>query len=201
MTDNIRDTFFSFLRKWWCSLLILPLAYYTLHQIYWALRYNIYFSISYKFPFPVNIIYFLLDNLVLIVHEAGHTFFSIFGIRFITILGGSLFQLLLPFAILVYFWFRTNRTGIQLSLFYLGFSWLDVAIYAADAGQQQLPLIGGLSREYHDWMNLLSDMNLLHRDEWFGTAFAILGAVCYLLSIFAPLAIKNYEHVELNIKF
>lgn len=132
----------SFLKKWWCSILMLPFIGYSLHQIYWTLGYNIFFSITYEYPLPYNLVYMLVDNFLLITHEAGHIFFSIFGNRFITILGGSLFQLILPLLIVIYFWVNRKRIGLQLALCKFGFSWIEVAGYA-DAGTRHLPLMGG----------------------------------------------------------
>lgn len=197
--DRLKKWLWIFLGKWWCSLLMLPFFYYTLHQIYWALRYNIFFTVTYDFPFPINFIYFLLDNFLLIVHEAGHTFFGIFGVRFITILGGSLFQILLPFFIFLYTWINRKKIGIQLSLALLGLSWLGVAGYAADGAQRQLPLIGGLPKEAHDWYNLLQRMGMLEFDLHFGVVFAITGMLCYLLALLTPLWFKKYEQVRLNL--
>ncbi|MDX1636726.1 MAG: hypothetical protein R3281_02070 [Balneolaceae bacterium] len=189
----------AILKKWWCSLLLLPFVVETLHQIYRALRFNIYFMISHDFPFPINFVHFLTDNFLLIVHEAGHTFFGILGIRFITILGGSLFQVLLPLAIYFYTWINRQKIGMQLSLALVGMSWLDVAAYAADGGQQQLPLIGGLSKESHDWRNLLTEMNMLEYDIHFGIFFAVIGALFYLAALLVPLFFKRYESVTLEL--
>ncbi|MDZ7693910.1 MAG: hypothetical protein U5K69_22785 [Balneolaceae bacterium] len=188
----------AFLKKWWCSLLLVPFVYETLHQVYRALRFNIFFMISHDFPFPINFTHFMLDNFLLIVHEAGHTFFSILGIRFITILGGSLFQLLLPGAIFFYTWINNQKIGMQLSLALVGMSWLDVAGYAADGGQQQLPLIGGLSKESHDWMNLLTQMDMLEYDLVIGIVFAVIGALFYLFALAIPAIHRNYQ--EGNVK-
>lgn len=188
------------LKKWWCSLLLLPFIYETLYQVYRALRFNIYFMISHDFPFPVNLIHFLTDNFLLIVHEAGHTFFSFLGIRFVTILGGSLFQILLPLGIFFYTWINRQKIGMQLALTLIGLSWLDVAAYAADGGQQQLPLIGGLSKASHDWMNLLTEMNMLEYDLQFGIAFAIIGLLFYAAALTVPLYFKRYEAVELDLE-
>ena len=199
MTENIKSWGIDFLKKWWCTLLLLPFVYETLHQVYRALRYNIYFMITHEFPFPINIIHFFLDNFLLLVHEAGHTFFGILGIRFVTILGGSLFQILLPLAICVFTWINRQKIGMQLSLALVGLSWLDVAGYAADGGQQQLPLIGGLSKESHDWRNLLMDMNMIEYDLHFGIAFAVIGASCYLAALLVPLYFKKYALSEIDL--
>ncbi|NGP76514.1 hypothetical protein G3570_07710 [Balneolaceae bacterium YR4-1] len=187
-------------KKWWCSLLLLPFIIYSLHQAYWALRFNIFFSITYETPFPVNFIHFMLDNFLLIVHEAGHTFFSVFGIRTITILGGSLFEILLPVIIFVFFWFNKKKIGIQLSLYMVGFAFLQVAFYAADGGARQLPLIGGLSKESHDWYNLLSGWGMLESDMTIGVLLVITGGLCYLAALSVPLFFKKYESVSLDLE-
>lgn len=190
----------EFLKKWWVSLLILPFVIYSIHQIYWALNYNIFFAVTYEYPFPLNIIHLLIDNFLLIVHEAGHTFFGLLGIRFLTILGGSLFQILLPLIILGYFWINRQYIGMQFTLCLIGFSWLDVAGYAADGGARQLPLIGGLGKESHDWYNLLVRMDALEHDITFAVIFVVIGIGCYLWALIHPLFYKEYKgvHVKLD---
>lgn len=198
--DRIKARSGPFIRKWWCSLLLLPLMYYTVLQMYWTLRYNIFFIMTFDFPFPINFIRFLIDNFLLIVHEAGHTFFSIFGVRFITILGGSLFEILLTLGIFVFTWVNRRKIGMQLSLFLFAMSWFDVAAYAADGGARQLPLIGGLSKESHDWFNLLYRMNMLEYDIHFGVAFTILGILSFLFALMVPALMKEYKEVTLDVK-
>ncbi len=198
--EQLKTKTIAFLKTWWCTLLLLPFIFETLQQIYRALRFNIFFMISHDFPFPINFIHLMADNFLLIVHEAGHTFFSILGIRFITILGGSLFQILLPMAIFFYTWVNRQKIGIQLSLVLVGLSWLDVAGYAADGGQQQLPLIGGLSKESHDWRNLLTDMNMLEYDLQFGIAFAVTGFLFYVAALTVPLYFNEYKTADLDLE-
>ena len=199
-TSHVKAILLSLLKKWWCSLFLLPFVIYSLHQAYWTLRFNIFFSVTYETPFPVNFIHFLLDNFLLIVHEAGHTFFSIFGIRTITILGGSLFEIMLPLLILGYFWFNKMKIGIQLSLYMVGFAILQVAFYAADGGARQLPLIGGLSKESHDWYNLLAGWGMLESDLTLGVLLAVTGGLCYMAAFLVPLYFKKYESVNLDLE-
>jgi len=186
-------------KEWWASLVILPFAIYSVHHYYWALRYNIFFAVNYDYPFPLGIVHFFIDNFLLIVHEAGHTFLGIFGSRFITILGGSLFQILLPLMILAFCWVNRKYIGMQFSLCLVGYSWLDVAGYAADGGARQLPLIGGLGKEAHDWYNLLVRMNALEHDITFGIAFMGIGILCYAAALILPLFYKKYEEVNLEL--
>ena len=198
-SEKIKEQTLIFLKKWWASLLMLPFMFYSLHQIYWALNYNIFFAVNYSYPFPLSIVYLFVDTFLLIVHEAGHTFFGLLGFRFLTILGGSLFQILLPLAILGYCWINRIYIGLQFSFLLVGFSWLDVATYAADGSARQLPIIGGLGKESHDWYNLLVRMNALEYDFTIGIAFILFGILCYLLAIFIPLFYQKHEQVDLDL--
>lgn len=197
-SERIKSLVVPLLKKWWPSLLLLPFVIYSVHQAYWTLRFNIFFSMTYEFPFPINFIHFMLDNFLLITHEAGHTFFSIFGIRTVTILGGSLFEVLLPVMILAYTWINQLRTGMQLSLYLVGFAFIDVAFYAADGGARQLPLIGGLPKEAHDWYNLLSRWGMLESDISVGVMLAFFGGMCYLVALLIPLFSKEYDSVDIE---
>jgi len=197
--DHFKKTARSLIKKWWGSFFLLPFIIYSIHQCYWTLNYNIFFSISYEFPFPVNFIHFLLDNFLLIVHEAGHTFFGIAGFRTLTILGGSLFQILLSLLILAYTLVNRLKIGMQLSLYLTGFSFMGVAFYAADAGARQLPLIGGLSKESHDWYNLLSRWNLLDQDLTVAVILSAAGIICYLISLTVPLFFKKYGKTNIDL--
>jgi len=199
-TDQIKTLAGKVLKKWWCSLLMLPFIIYSINQIYLALHYNIFFAVTYHYPFPLEIIHLLVDNFLLIVHEAGHTFFRVFGVRFITILGGSLFQILLPLLIMGFFWFNRKSIGIQLSLCMIGYSWLDVAAYAADGGARQLPLIGGLDKSAHDWHNILVSMHALDYDMTVGVTFAAIGILCYLIALLTPLFFHQYKEVDLDLE-
>lgn len=199
-SNHFKPHIINLLKKWWATLFILPFAIYSTHQIYWALNYNIFFALNYEYPFPVNIIHFFVDNFLLIVHEAGHTFLGIFGLRFLTILGGSLFQIILPLLIVTYCRINHQKAGTQLSLCLAGYSLFDVAAYAADGGAQQLPLIGGLGTEAHDWYNLLRRINALEHDITFAIVFTALGLLCYITALIYPLFSKSYDKGTLNLK-
>lgn len=198
-SEKIKEQAVTFLKKWWASLLLLPFMIYSLHQIYWALNYNIFFAVNYSYPFPLSIVYLFVDTFLLIVHEAGHTFFGLLGFRVLTILGGSLFQILLPLAILGYCWINRKYLGLQFSYLLVGFSWLDVATYAADGSARQLPLIGGLGKDSHDWYNLLVRMNALEYDLTIAIIFIVFGVLCYLLAIFVPFFYQTHKQVDLDL--
>jgi len=191
---------FGLLKKWWVSLLLIPFIIYHTHQAYWTLRFNIFFSISYSFPFPINLENFLVRNFLLIVHEAGHTFFGLLGNRTITILGGSLNEILLPAIIAGFCIFNKYIKGTQLALYLLGSAWISVAFYAADGAHRQLPLIANLGREAHDWGNLLRQWNMVDQASQIGITFAVIGFLCYMAAICVPLWLKKYEDAGLNLK-
>ncbi|HCD53404.1 MAG TPA: hypothetical protein DEQ34_13225, partial [Balneolaceae bacterium] len=151
----------GWLGKWWFSLLlIIPVILMT--EFAWTgLSVNVMLTLNYPFVFPFSFIYFLTDNLNLIIHESGHTIFGIFGWRFLTVLGGTLMQLLIPFSVFLYAHINRSKITAQISLFWLGMNWIDSAIYCADAYYQNLPLIGNLPKSSHDYLNLLSSLNIL----------------------------------------
>jgi hypothetical protein len=129
---------------------------------------------SYRPP----VILWILDTINLFIHEAGHLFFSVFG-QFVTILGGSLFQVLLPAALLVVVW-RQNAGQIWYPGFWMGESMVNVSFYIQDAPYRKLKLIGrGLIHDWH-W--------LLNGDP---DAAEIIGGLVYwvgIVIVFASLA-------------
>ena len=116
---------------------------------------------------PINQSFMHSVNLVF--HEAGHVIFTPFG-RFITVLGGTLGQWLIPFVVLCAFLLKTRDTfAAGIGLWWLGQSFLDVAPYINDASAEQLVLLGGVTGRdvpgYHDWNNILRDLGWLQYDH------------------------------------
>lgn len=101
----------------------------------------------------------------LVFHEAGHLIFAIFGNRTLTILGGSINQLLIPFIVLVTFFYKRDTAGTVFALFWFFGNFLDVGIYMADGRYLDLPLIGGLGMEAHDWRNIFNRFDLWSIDQ------------------------------------
>ncbi len=98
-------------------------------------------------------------------HEAGHLLFRLFG-DFMSVLGGSLLQLLIPLAVLVSFLFRQrDPVAASVGLWWLGQSLMDLAPYIHDAQAQRMLLLGGVTGSqapgYHDWNNLLGRIGWL----------------------------------------
>ncbi|HKB86746.1 MAG TPA: hypothetical protein VKD08_11275 [Ignavibacteriaceae bacterium] len=156
------------LKRWIPSLIILPIAvYFVLNRGH----------------------YTLIDNADLVIHEAGHAVFSIFG-RFIYTLGGTLMQIILPSIIVWYFLINRYLTGTQFGLLWLGQNLVNISVYAADARARILPLLGG-NKVYHDWNWILSKTGLLEYDSEIGILFFSLAIIIFLITIFLPLIIKD----------
>lgn len=115
-----------------------------------------------------------MHNINLPFHEFGHILFMPLG-NFMMILGGSLFQVLLPFALTLVFVLKQKDTFAgSITLWWCGQSFIDVSPYIADAQYRALPLVGGGGEESHDWGNLLTMMNVLEYTQTIAkTSFAI----------------------------
>jgi hypothetical protein len=124
-----------------------------------------------------------LPNLVF--HEAGHIIFGFFG-RFLTVLGGSLFQVVFPLVFAVAFLRQHNPFAAAVCTWWAGQNLIDVAPYVADARALQLVLLGGQTGaevEGHDWEYLLTEMRWLHLDRTIGLWTHRVGLVVMVASI------------------
>jgi hypothetical protein len=101
-------------------------------------------------------------------HEAGHVIFTPFG-RFMTILGGTLGQILMPIICLGTFLVKTRDPfGASVALWWTAESLMDIAPYINDARALDLTLIGGVTgkeTDGHDWNNILTMLDLLEWDH------------------------------------
>jgi hypothetical protein len=87
------------------------------------------------------------------------------------VLGGTLFQLLVPFLCGVAFLVQPDYFGVGFCGLWWSSSLFHVATYMADARAQALPLVGlGSGDPQHDWTTLLSQTGLLSAD----TSLALL---------------------------
>jgi len=112
----------------------------------------------------------LLDGANLLFHEAGHPLFGLLGWEALTILGGTLMQLLVPLVVAASFWLRRDAYGTAVAGVWGFENLLNIARYLADARAQVLPLVGGGE---HDWTALLSRWGCLAQDT--GIAHVIRG--------------------------
>lgn len=111
------------------------------------------------------------------IHEFGHVLFRPLG-EFMTLLGGSLFQVLLPLIFGGIFVVK-NRDPFAASvmLWWAAVAVMDVAPYVYDAFQPQHVLLTGRTGDNgaHDFIDVLGDLGLLHRAQPIGRGVHTVG--------------------------
>lgn len=112
----------------------------------------------------------------LVFHEAGHVIFSPFG-RFMTVLGGSLLQCLVPVVAAASFIKQEQPFSAAICGWWAGQNLVDLAPYIADARALRMVLLGGRTGaevEGHDWEYILTQLRVTHLDHGIGmTAYAL----------------------------
>ena len=128
----------------------------------------------------------VLHLINLAFHEAGHLLFMPFG-RFMTILGGSLGQILMPLICLGTFVLKTRDSfGGSVALWWTAENFMDVAPYINDARAMDLMLLGGFTGkevDAHDWNNLLGLLGWLQHDHALAQLSYGLGITLMLLAL------------------
>jgi hypothetical protein len=136
-------------------------------------------------------------------HEAGHIIFRPFG-RFITSLGGSLGQVLMPAVCLITLLVKTRDAfGAAVCLWWAAENFIDIAPYINDARAGIMPLLGGNTGRsapygFHDWQYILTETGLLRYDHVLARACHGLGTFLMLLAIaWAALVLyREYQSVS-----
>jgi len=116
----------------------------------------------------------------LVVHEAGHPLFGLFGWRFLGALGGTLTQLTPPLVAAAVFWRRRQAASLATVVAWLGVNLVNVGEYAADARDRSLPLVNA-DASGHDWGNMLGALGLVEQGRAIGGALGALGWALQLL--------------------
>lgn len=125
---------------------------------------------------------FFVHNFNLIIHEAGHAIFRLFG-EFLMFLGGTLLQLMVPVGITAYFLVHRQFYSGSITLDWVVINLLDISRYMKDARAQQLPLLGG-EAVTHDWWWIFGRMNLLPYDQLIGNFVFFIGFLVFLWATF-----------------
>jgi hypothetical protein len=145
-----------------------------------------------------------MHAILLPIHEAGHVFFMPFG-QFMAILGGSLFQLMLPLiAAATVLWQNRDPFGAALGVWWCGVSMMDLAAYIYDAKSPQLTLLGGRTGEDgpHDWIYLLDVFGKVQQAQsygaiiyWFGVLLMLAGLAWAVRVLWRMRALRDAESV------
>lgn len=135
----------------------------------------------------------IVDNINLPIHETGHLVFAPFG-EFLTVAGGTLFELIVPAVFLGYFLTKRDRHAASVALWWIAENLWYIAVYIADARAQELPLVGGGE---HDWAYLLGEHGLMHRDIAIGHTVHMWGVALFVVAtvwgIFEAIAMRPPE--------
>jgi hypothetical protein len=141
----------------------------------------------------------LLHLTVILFHEAGHVIFMPFG-EALRVAGGTLGQLLMPFVCAVALHRRGDNFGAAICLAWMGMSLMDASVYAYDAADPLLPLIGGGtgSDSFHDFVFLFERYGQLGHARGWARAMKALGALAVYASLAwaAALLFLQSEHLE-----
>ena len=131
--------------------------------------------------------FLFFDWVNLAIHEAGHPLFGIFAGPYevgpgytLMILGGTLFELIVPFALAAVFFFRRELPGVAFCLFWLFENFLYIGHYMATARTMDIQLVGGGE---HDWEVLFAHWNILVHDQQIGHAVNLLGWLGMLVTV------------------
>ena len=159
------DEFLEKYRQPWRSLsrpaLVAWLVFYALFLIYaWGDRGG----------------FLMIDNVNLIVHEAGHLLFSYLGYT-LMIWGGTILQLFVPLALAAYFAYLRQPAATAFCGFFFFENFLYISVYMADARAQALPLVTVGDSDYveHDWSYIFSSLGVLQHDLSIAAVVGFLG--------------------------
>lgn len=143
-----------------------------------------------------------MHRINLIFHEAGHVIFMPFG-WFMTKLGGTLGQLLMPIVVMLTFLIKSkNNFGASVCVWWLGQSFKDCAPYIDDALDQKLVLLGGFTGAdrpgSHDWTNILSEFDKIDKHREIATTFDNIGTTLIVLALIwgSFLLFKQFKHLD-----
>ena len=146
--------------------------------------------------------HFIIYNVNLVFHEAGHVIFIPLG-RFMSILGGSLLQVLVPLLCTVVFLTRhLDPFAASVTLWWTGQSLIDLAPYINDARAQQMVLLGGFTGQdrpgYHDWNNLLGQLGWLSFDHTLANLVHYAGSALIILALLWGLYLLLSQYFQLT---
>jgi hypothetical protein len=141
----------------------------------------------------------LLHLTVILFHEAGHVVFMPFG-EALGVAGGTLGQLLIPLACAVALHRRGDNFGAAICLAWMALSLMDASVYAYDAADPMLPLIGGGTGNdsFHDFVFLFDRYGQLGRAHGWAKAMKALAAIALFASVAwgSVLLFLQGEHLE-----
>ncbi len=129
------------------------------------------------------------------IHEVGHSVAGLLHLPEVAVvLAGSVFQLLTPVAVGVYFVWHDDCPALSLCVGWLGFATLEMATYMYDAPVRELTLVAPFSSGenlIHDFEYLFTRWDCLDSAGLIGEVTAAIGysfvflALAFLIAMFA----------------
>jgi hypothetical protein len=171
MTRSLEDAALGPLTRWLRIALVAGLAWWTIR-----------FARTPLSP-DINDSFLHLPNLVF--HEAGHIVFSPLG-TFMTALGGSLLQVMIPVIATIAFLRQDEPFGATIGAWWAGQNLVDLAPYIADARALRMVLLGGRTGaevEGHDWEFILTQLGMTHLDRQIGMGAYWVGVIVMTASL------------------
>lgn len=139
-----------------------------------------------------------LHSIILPFHEFGHILFMPFG-RFMAILGGSLFQVLMPLGLMAAFIIHQRDTfGASATLWWCGQSLVDLSPYIKDAPLRALPLVGGGGEDGHDWGNLLTMTGMLDHAQGLARLCFVAGVIVMLAALAWGVLLLRLQYAKMQ---
>jgi hypothetical protein len=154
-SPTVLDLFIEDARDWcrgrmWIprAILLAVLAWIFVIKFRDATRWTIFYGITLGF------------------HEMGHLVTS-WAPHFVTAIMGSVFQIAIPIACVVYFARQADYFGMSVGGFWLSYSLYELSAYVGDARSKDLPLVGFAASEdlEHDWGYILGALHMLPADH------------------------------------
>ena len=119
------------------------------------------------------------DYVNLMIHEAGHLFFS-WGGKTLMLLGGTLGELIVPMLCTAFFFHKRQPYGFAFCSFWFFENFLYIGTYMADARTSALPLVNS---DESDWTILFGQWDVLVYDQKIGHTFRVLGWTGMLVTL------------------
>jgi hypothetical protein len=164
------EPFLAEARDWCRGRMWIPRALLLLVLVY-------IFTIKFRDPTRWTIFY----GITLGFHEMGHLAFA-WAPRFIMVIMGSVFQIAVPIACIVYFARQPDYFGTSVGGFWLSYSLYELSAYVGDARSKDLPLVGFAASEdlEHDWAYILGALRMLPADHFFAFLLRAAGLLAGL---------------------
>jgi hypothetical protein len=137
--------------------------------------------------------FLIIDYANLLIHEAGHMVFSPFGYT-ITILGGTLLELIVPFLCAAGFSWKRETTAVAFCAVWFFENFLYIGTYMSDARTAARPLVGS---DESDWTILFTQWGVLVHDQQIGQTMRDLGYLG-MLAAMAWLGFRVYRDSRIS---